>query len=177
MVTFFKEAQKRKRNPAIALAACYWDLATLPVQPYDAAKASAFLTGLMEQRAHGAQRELLKVFANEQHDRATDVLAELEWRVWQDDRVWEEEIFDQVLSDIGHAPEESTVFLVTANDDLSDVVTEARRRGARVYAVTPAPTVFNPRGARLVEAAGKRRHIVLSAESLISGFVSPIPVR
>ena len=156
MVTFFTKA-----NPVPALAACYWDMVSLPVDALAAPAASGFFTGLMEQRAQGAERMLLKVFANPQHDRATDALEKLNWRVWQDDGAWEGSIFNQVLSDIGHDPERSIVFVATANDKHIDLVKEARERGARVYVVTPAPplTFVPTQPSQLVRAAGTLRHI------------------
>ena len=162
MVNMFVEREKQENRQVPALAACYWDMVNLAVQPDVAARASEFLTGVMEQRAPGAEAMLLKVFSNPRHESATDTLKAIQgvrWRVWQDEGTWEEEIFDQVLSDIGHAPERTVVFLVTDDDTLSDLVEEVQKRGARVYVVTPYILFSGSRGSHLVEAANKRRHI------------------
>ena len=162
VVNMFVKNKKRASKPGIALAACYWDMESLPVQAYDAPKASTFLVKLMKERARGAERSLRKVFANPQHQYVSQILEEqLEWRVWLANGTWEEEIFDQVLADIGHAPEQSVVFLVTRNDELSDLVAEVQRRKARIYVVTPAPrlTFVPTQPSQLVRAVGTHRHI------------------
>lgn len=157
MATFFKKAA----DPVPALAACYWDMATVPVHANVAAQVSEFLTGLMEQRAQRAERSLRKVFSNPPHDPTTAILQECGWGEWQDEGSQIDEIIHHVLSDIGHDPGSSVVFLVTANEALSDLVEEARRRRARVYVVKPGIMFADPRSSRLVQAAGQRSYIEL----------------
>ncbi|MCE2469512.1 MAG: helix-turn-helix transcriptional regulator [Dehalococcoidia bacterium] len=151
MVTFFKNAEKRESNPAPALAACYWDVTTLPVPEDEVGKANNLLIELVEKHAHGAERVLLKAFSNLQSKHTADLqsghtdelLERLGWRVWKDSSNWREEISKQILSDIGHAPDRTVVFLASAEAILRDTVEEARRCGASVYVVTPRNLLRN----------------------------------
>ena len=78
------------------------------------------------------------------------------WRVWEDQGDWDEEIYDQAMSDAGQSPQHTVVFLMTSDGDHADTVNELRRRGARVYLIAP-PTASK----YLTDVVGARRWIRL----------------
>ena len=129
-------------------------MANLPVLAFEAERANEFVRNMITQRVPHAQSTLLKAFSRPEHSNATDVLERLGWRVWEDLVNWDQDIFDQAMSDSGQGPEETVVFLITADADFTDLVEDLKQSGVRVYVV--APSTVTP---ALVGVVGSRRHI------------------
>ena len=70
----------------------------------------------------------------------------------------------QVMSDVGHDPNASVVFLVTVDPDFVGLIGLLRERGARVYLVTAPLNGGRQVDQRLIDAVGERRHIALDAQ-------------
>ena len=154
MATFFAKQASAKQTATRNRALCYWDMATIPASPLEVERAAEFIRQAIAQRVPRAKTTLLKAFSRPQDSQATSILEARGWRVWQDAGDWDEEIFDQALSDSGQAPHETVVFLITTDAGFADLVEDLRQRGVRVYLIAPpqvAPSFVN--------LIGSRRHI------------------
>ncbi len=152
---FVKEAVKEPaqvRDTALV----YWDFQNLAPSHLNVADWDTFIKSEVHRRVPQASRKLLKAFSNPAHQLATNQLEKKGWRVWEDHGDWDEEIYDQAMSDAGQSPRRTVVFLITTDGDHADTVQELRRRGARVYLIAP-PTASNA----LTSVVGSRRWIHL----------------
>ncbi len=113
-----------------------------------------FIRGEAKRRVPQAKKKLFKAFSNSMHRHVTDYLEKKGWGVWEDHGDWDEEIYDQAMSDSGQSPRRTVVFLVTADGDHSETVEELRKRGVRVYLIAPSTA-----SDALVRAVGKKRWI------------------
>ena len=132
MATFFTKQASANQTAARSRALCYWDMATIPASPLEVERAAEFIRQAIAQRVPRAKTTLLKAFSRPQDSQATSILEARGWRVWQDAGNWDEEIFDQALSDSGQAPDETVVFLITTDAGFADLVEDLRQRGVRV---------------------------------------------
>ena len=150
---FVKEAVK---EPKVVrdTARVYWDIQNLAPSLQNVTEWDAFIKSEVKRRVPKFDRRLLKAFSSPFHQMVTSQLKESGWRVWEDHGDWDEEIYDQALSDAGQSPTRTVVFLITTDGDHVDTVQELRRRGVRVYLIAP-PTVSEA----LTSAVGSRRWI------------------
>ena len=121
----------------------------------------ALITNEARRHVPQAKSELFKAFVNHSSAFPKDLRA-LGWRVWEPglyDANWEENLYDQALSDAGQNPSGSVVFLITANATYIDLIEDLRARDVRVYLMTTRNAVAPP---ELVAAVGKRRWIELA---------------
>ncbi len=135
----------------------YWDMQNLAPSHWNVDDWDAFIRTEVRRRVPQASRTLFKAFSDPTHQLATNQLEKKGWRVWEDHGDWDEEIYDQAMSDAGQSPMRTVVFLITTDGDHADTVQELRRRDARVYLIAP-PNVSNA----LTSAVGSRRWIRLS---------------
>ncbi len=135
----------------------YWDIQNLAPSLLNVADWDTFIKAEVRRRVPQASRTLFKAFSNPTHQLATSQLEKKGWRVWEDHGDWDEEIYDQAMSDAGQSPGRTVVFLITTDGDHADTVQELRRRGARVYLIAP-PTASTT----LTNVVGSRRWIRLS---------------
>lgn len=166
MATFF--APVKQKTPVRDAALVYWDVPTNfgwhGIEPQ-----SASVVAEAKKRMPRDARLLFKAFVGQNDSILTNTLENLGWRVWATTSWtgftdWNEEIYDQTLSDAGQNPTGSVVFLVTADVRHVELIRELRERDVRVYLVTQqrmgllVPEV----SPQLIEAVGKRRWIELS---------------
>ena len=147
----------------------YWDIQNLAPSFYNVADWNTFIRTEAKRRVPKAKRELFKAFLSPIHQLATDQLEKLGWRLWEGDGDWDEEIYEQAMSDVGHSPQCTVVFLVTADGDHSETVEELRTRGVRVYLIAP-PAASDD----LVRAVGRKRWIHIHLPGTF--MVKPRPV-
>lgn len=125
------------------------------------ARLDALITNEVRKRVPKATRELFKAFVNRSSAFPKDLRA-LGWRVWEPglyDADWEENLYDQALSDAGQNPSGSVVFLITADAAYVDLIEDLRARDVRVYLMTTRSASAPP---ELMAAVGKRRWIELA---------------
>ena len=121
----------------------------------------AIITDEVRKRVPQATRELFKAFVKRSSVRAGEI-GDLGWRVWEPglyDANWEENLYDQALSDAGQNPSGSVVFLITTDAAYIDLIEDLRARDVRVYLMTTPSASAPP---ELVAAVGKRRWIELA---------------
>ena len=135
----------------------YWDVQNLAPSHSNVVDWDTFIKAEVRRRVPQASRKLFKAFSNPAHQLATNQLEKKGWRVWEDHGDWDEEIYDQAMSDAGQSPKRAVVFLITTDGDHADTVEELRRRDARVYLIAP-PTASNA----LTSVVGSRRWIRLT---------------
>ena len=87
----------------------------------------------MQARFGGASFQIFKAFGGLNQSKATDVLDELDWRVWEDDINMDEELISQVRSDGGQEPEETVLVLIAKDGGYAEVVGDLREQGVDVY--------------------------------------------
>lgn len=153
---FVKEAVKEPvevRDTALV----YWDIQNLAPSLANVDQWDDFIKSEVNRRVPQVDRKLLKAFSNPTHQLATNQLEEKGWRVWEDYGDWDEEIYDQAMSDAGQYPRRTVVFLITTDGDHADTVEELKRRGVRVYLIAPSTA-----SGALTSAVGTRRWIHLS---------------
>ena len=165
VATFF--APIRQKAPVRDAALVYWDVPTNygwhVVEPHGTA-----IVNEIKKRVPRDARLLFKAFVGRNDSVLTKKLEDLGWRVWASATWtgftdWNEEIYDQALSDAGQNPEGSVVFLVTTDVSHVELIQELRSRAVRVYLVTWGgvglySSVVNT---QLIEAVGRRRWIEL----------------
>ena len=164
VATFF--APVKQKTPVRDAALVYWDVPTNfgwhPIEPQ-----SASIINEVKRRVPHATRQLVKAFVGRNDSMLTSTLENLGWRVWATTSTgftdWNEEIYDQALSDAGQDPVGSVVFLVTADVRHVELIQELRERNVRVYLISEHGTWPYSQGAsaQLIEAVGKRRWIEL----------------
>lgn len=119
-----------------------WDLQNAAVSAQEAENRDAKIRGELDRRFSGSSYRLFKVFSAPSQERATDVLAERGWRVWEDYSDMDEELIAQAMSDCGHEPGE-TAFVLIANDgDYRDLIRDLKKQGVavRVLALGRSPS-------------------------------------
>ena len=152
---FVKEAVKQPaqvRDTALV----YWDIQNLAPSFLNVSDWDAFIKSEVQRHVPQASRKLLKAFSSPTHQLATNQLEDKGWRVWEDYGDWDEEIYDQAMSDAGQSPGRTVVFLITTDGDHAEMVQELQRRGVRVYLIAP-PIVSKA----LTSVVGARRWIHL----------------
>ena len=154
--SFFVKDAVRENVEVRDVALVYWDIQNLAPTLQSVAERDSFIRAEVKRRVPQAKRKLFKAFSSPAHQIATTQLEQKEWRVWEDEGDWDDEIYDQVLSDAGHSPRSTVVFLLTADGDHTETVEELKRRGVRVYLIAP-PTASES----LVRAVGAKRWIRL----------------
>ena len=165
VATFF--APVKQKAPVRDAALVYWDVPT-NFGWHATESQSASIMNEVKRRVPHATRQLVKAFVGRNDSILTSTLESLGWRVWATTSWtgsidWNEEIYDQALSDAGQDPVGSVVFLVTTDVRHVELIQELRERDVRVYLVAQGemgifPPVINT---RLVEAVGRRRCIEL----------------
>ena len=134
----------------------YWDAQSVATWLRPIEELAELIASEVVQRVPQGKRPLFKVFLQTSQSSHTTTLESLGWRAWEDECDWYEEIWSQALSDSGHDPAASVVFLVTADPDYSDLIRRLRERGVHVYVFAPQQV-----DERLAEVVGKRRLILL----------------
>ena len=76
--------------------------------------------------------------------------------MWEGHANWDDDIYDQAMSDAGQSPRRTVVFLITTDGDHAETVQELQRRGVRVYVIAPANVSTD-----LTSVVGARRWIRL----------------
>lgn len=172
VATFF--APVKQKAPVRDAALVYWDVPTNSgwhaIEPQ-----SASIIEEVKRRVPHATRQLVKAFVGRNDSMLTNTLENLGWRVWATTSLtgftdWNEEIYDQALSDAGQNPVGSVVFLVTADVRHVGLIQELRERDVRVYLVTQqrAGLLVPEVSPQLIEAVGKRRWIEFPNQSGIT---------
>ena len=151
---FFAKETVKEPVAVRDVALVYWDIQNLAPSYSNAAEWDAFIRSEVHRRVPKAKRILLKAFSSTTHQLATNELEKKEWRVWEDHGDWDEDIYDQAMSDAGQSPRHTVVFLVTADGDYADMVEELRNRGVRVYLIAPSTASKS-----LISAVGEKRWI------------------
>ena len=162
MPNFFVKQAVKEPVQVRDVALVYWDVQNLAPSSYNVADWDTLITEEVQRRVPKAKRILFKAFSSPMHQLATNQLEKLEWRVWEDDGDWDEEIYDQAMSDAGQSPQRTVVFLITADGDHSETVEELHRRGVRVYLIAPSNA-----SADLVRSVGKKRWICVRPPGVV----------
>ena len=156
MLNFFVKETVKEPLEVRDTALVYWDIQNLAPSLVNVSEWDTFIKSEVHRRVPQVDRKLLKAFSNPTHQLATNQLEEKGWRVWEDYGDWDEEIYDQAMSDAGQSPRRTVVFLITTDGDHADTVQELRRRGVRVYLLAPSTA-----SDALTSAVGARRWIQL----------------
>ncbi len=156
MPNFFVEEAVKKPVQVRDTALVYWDIQNLAPSHLNVADWDTLIKAEVRRRVPQASRKLFKAFSNPIHQLATNQLEKKGWRVWEDHGDWDEEIYDQAMSDAGQSPRSTVVFLITKDGDHADTVQELQRRGARVYLIAPSTA-----SDALTSAVGSKRWIHL----------------
>ena len=127
MPSFFVREAVKEPVEVRDTALVYWDIQYLAPSLLNVDEWNDFIKSEVKRRVPQVDRELLKAFSNPTHQLATSQLEKKGWRVWEDYGDWDEEIYDQAMSDAGQSPRRAVVFLVTTDGD-------PRRHGARAQA-------------------------------------------
>lgn len=154
MASFFVKESVKESVEVRDTALVYWDIQNLAPSLLNVANWDDFIQSQIRRRVPQVSRMLLKAFSSPFHSLSTNYLEQKGWRVWEDNVDWDDDIYDQAISDAGQSPRRSVVFLITTDGDHADTVQELRTRGVRVYLIAP-PTVSNA----LTGAVGGRRWI------------------
>ena len=143
----------------------YWDLQTTmslstsmflgtpTVQELD-----TFIMTEVEKRVPKSKLSIYKAFSSSSRSAAANQLDELDWRIWEGNIDWYEDIYSQALSDAGQNPSGTILFLITTNPDYVDLIRQLKGNNVQVYLM--APSAVRP---ELVDAVGERRYINLPA--------------
>ena len=134
---FVKEAAKEPAQVRDTVLV-YWDIQNLAPSFLNVTDWDTFIKSEVQRRVPRANRKLLKAFSSPTHQLATNQLEDKGWRVWEDHGDWDEEIYDQAMSDAGQSPGRTVVFLITTDGDHADTMEELRQRGVRVYLIAPS---------------------------------------
>ena len=162
MPTFFAPEKERVAVRSRVLA--YWDVQTIAPQPQSLSYWASVLQQECKRRVPQHTFELWKTFLHSSQTGLLDLVGETGWRAWEDAGDLLDDIYQQVMSDVGHAPNASVVFLVTTDPDFVGLIGPLRERGARVYLVTPPLNGGRQVDQRLIDAVGDGRHISLDAQ-------------
>lgn len=165
MATFF--APVKQKTPIRDAALVYWDVPSNygwhMFEPQ-----SKFIMAEVKKRVPNATWQLFKAFVGRTDSTLTRSLENLGWRVWGATTWtgftdWNEEIYDQALSDTGQNPQGSVAFLVTTDASHVELIQELRERNVRVYLITwgNLGMYSSVVSTQLIEAVGKRRWIEL----------------
>ena len=148
------------RNRVLA----YWDVQTVASQPQSLSHWANVLQQECKRRVPQHKFELWKAFLHSSQAELLNRVGETGWRAWEDAGDMLDDIYQQVMSDVGHDPNASVVFLVTVDLDFVGLIGLLRERGARVYLVTAPLSGGRQVDQRLIDAVGERRHIALDAQ-------------
>ncbi len=162
MPTFFAPEKERAAVRSRVLA--YWDVQTIASQPQSLSHWANVLQEECKRRVPQHKFELWKAFLHSSQAGLLNRVGETGWRAWEDAGDLLDDIYQQVMSDVGHAPNASVVFLVTTDPDFLGLIGLLRERGARVYLVTPPLNGGRQVDQSLIDAVGARRHIALDAQ-------------
>ena len=151
-------------TPAKQRALVYWDIPTPSVGTMETTEAA--IKGTIRDHVPGATHIVLKAFSSSWNSAVTQHLEQLRWRVWEDDGVfgnpdWYSEIHDHALSDSGHDPDATTVFLATNDKKYIPLVEELRERNVRVYVIVPRDFLNFLTSSELRRAVGEKYWIEL----------------
>ena len=100
-----------------------------------------------------ASFQLFEAFASPNQADATSGLAELGWRVFEDDHDLDEDIVEQAKSDCRQDPSHTTLALISNDGDYVELIQDLSDLGVDVYLFT---SLFGY-NQRLVAAVGKKR--------------------
>ena len=151
-------------TPAKQRALVYWDIPPVFLGAMEGIEAA--IRAAVRDRVPGATHIVLKGFSSQSNAAANQRLESLRWRVWEDDTLfgtpdWYGEIRDQALSDSGHDPDATVVFLVTNNDKYIPLIEDLRARNVRVYVITPPGFTYPTANYKLRGRVGEEHWIKL----------------
>ena len=153
---FFRRRRPRaKKGKSRDRVLVFWDFQNAGVTKNQLAAVASGVKQKLEARFGAASYRRYKAFGSAQQASATDELANLGWRVFEDDRDIDKELISQAKSDAGQEPIETTLVLIANDRDYASFVNELKGQGVDIYLGTRSA---NP-SEKLVEAIGASRLI------------------
>ena len=151
-------------TPTKQRALVYWDIP--PILPWGVEQIEASIRAAVREHMPGATNTLLKGFSSSSNSAANQRLESLRWRVWEDDTLlgtpdWYSEVRDQALSDSGHDPEATVVFLVTKDRKYMPLIEDLRERNVRVCVIALPSFTFPDTSRELRSTVGEEYWIEL----------------
>lgn len=111
----------------------FWDFQNEGRAANSVQSVSNNIKAALQGRFGGTSLQIFKAFGGANQSKATDVLDEAGWRIWEDDIDMDAELISQAKSDSGQEPEDTLVVLITKDRDYSEMINDLRERGVEVY--------------------------------------------
>ena len=153
----------KQKAPVRDTAFVYWDLqTTMSLNTYmflghpTVQELDTFIMTEVQKCVPESNRSVYKAFSSSSRSAVADQLDQLDWRIWEDNTDWYEDIYSQALSDAGQNPSATVLFLITTNPDYVDLIRQLKGNNVRVYLM--APSSAPP---ELVDVVGQKRWIRL----------------
>ncbi len=133
-VEFFvrRRPMAKKTNKRTRLLV-FWDFQNVGAATNKVKDVNEKIRSALQARFGGASFQIFKAFGGLNQSKATDVLDELDWRVWEDDIDMDEELISQARSDGGQEPEETILVLIAKDGGYAEVIGDLREQGVDVY--------------------------------------------
>jgi len=131
-----------------------WNFQTMCVPVTEVSEAAKWAKTELERRFGWISNRLYKAFIHPTRSAEGDILEELGWRVFEYDRDIDEEIIDQVKSDVGQDPAGTILVLISRESGFVELIDELRADKVRVYLIAPENT-----DSKLIGSVSQRRWI------------------
>ncbi len=144
-----KKAKGKANGRARLLVA--WDFQNVGKKKNQVGDINSRIRKFTTERFSGTSQQAYRAFAGSNQSQATDALANLAWRVWEDQKDIDKELISQVTNYCAQEPEETAVVLI-CNDGgyAANLIQTLKQDGVAFYVVDLDGKV----SARLKKAAG-----------------------
>ena len=115
-----------------------WDLNSMNFSPYQIREIDAWITDQIRTRFGNPHLEWFKVFAKPGQRASIEVLAELDWDVWEHTKDIENELVSHAKSDCGQKPNETIFVMIGRHNAYVELLDELTDWGVDVYVVEPS---------------------------------------
>ena len=154
-IFFLKRSQMKQKEPARQKLMVMWDFQNMPVSNEEIPAADKWLRDEVGKRFPTTTRRRFKAFSGVTQTKATDLLLDLNWKVWEDDCDMDDELIDQSRSECLQTPENIILVIISKDRDYSDLIDELKVKGVRTYLIAPKNA-----SQKLIDSVGKKRWII-----------------
>lgn len=130
---FVRRRPMAKKTTGRTRLLVFWDFQNEGRAANSVQSVSDSIKAALQGRFGGASLQIFKAFGGANQSKATDMLDEAGWRIWEDDIDMDAELISQARSDSGQEPEDTLVILITKDRDYSEMINDLQERGVEVY--------------------------------------------
>ena len=165
---FTRRSGVKEKKPVRQKLLTMWDFQNMPVSAEDVPAIDKWIRNEMGKRFPSTTHRRFKAFSHTNQTDATDILLDLEWKVYEDNCDMDEELIDQSRSECLQSPENVILVIITQDRDYLDLIDELKLKGVRIYIMTTQNT-----SQKLIESVGKKRWIPWQGPSQNSSVTQP----